>query len=102
MSFIINLGTKIFPHIFSPPILGRIPPSWSGIFYRIIHPPKVSNHPIQGKIVIANISRNEERRLEDESIRELIKSFPPGKYHEIEIVDSSQILKSKNRNNDFF
>jgi hypothetical protein len=82
------MGSRLFPNVFAPSALCGLPPSWSGVFARIISPPRTIERPLYGtykKITV--LSRDEERRVTVHNFQKMIDKYPPGSYQEVSISE---------------
>lgn len=86
-SIIIGMGKKYCPSVFAPTALQGLPPSWSGIFGRIVNPPRSVDHPQLGKYTYTQLSRDEDQRVCAHNFQKIINQFPPGSYNLIHTDD---------------
>lgn len=82
MSFITKIAVSCFPKIAAPPALKGLQPSLSGIFKRILSPPRIIHDSTYGTRVITPLSRDEYQRVVDLNYRNL---KCPGSYTEVVI-----------------
>lgn len=95
-----RIATRCFPNVFAPSILQGLPPSWSGIFARIISPQRMIDHPKYGSYKIVTLSRDEERRVTAHNFQKMIDKCPPGTFHRVAIEDyegTKEFMKKSDR-----
>ncbi len=95
MSILYRIGKSLFPDLVAPPVLKELPPSWAGIFKRIVRPTRIVKNPVYGTHSITLLSREEYQRLIKHNSIEMLEQCYPN-YKEIDFRDYEPPVTDKN------